>query len=273
MRRMAVPRKQILSGTCRLSYLEAGSGRPMILLHAFPLNAEMWNPQLAAPSPGWRVIAPDLRGFGPDGSAPEEAPAESMNDYADDVLRLMDGLGITRAVVGGLSMGAYIVFALLRRASERLSGLVLADTRSGPDTDQGRAARRAMQALAEREGSAGVAREMLPKLLSETTRRERQVVVRRVRELIEATTPVGIRTALECMMWRPDSTGDLLTLRLPTAMLVGAEDVLTPVRESERMRELVPDARLTVIPHAGHLSNLERPDEFNEAIAAFVADV
>ena len=275
MRRVAAPRKQIVSGAHRLSYLEAGIGRPMVLLHAFPLSADMWSPQLAVAWRGWRVIAPDLRGFAPDelpAAADDRDSARSLDDYADDVVTLMDSLGIPDAVVGGLSMGGYIAFALLRRAPGRLSGLILADTRSGSDSEEGRAGRRKMQALADREGPAGIAREMLPKLLSEGTHRARPSIVSHVREMIENASTGGIRAALECMMWRPDATEILRSVRVPTVIIVGAEDTLTPVHESERMHELLPASRLVVIPLAGHLSNLEQPDAFNRAIAAFTAD-
>ena len=125
---MAAPRKRIVSGARRLSYLEAGSGRPMVLLHAFPLSAEIWSPQLAVAWSGWRVIALHVRGFDPDEqatAADDRESARSLDDYANDVVALMDSLGIPHAVVGGLSMGGYIAFALLRRVPGRLSGLIL----------------------------------------------------------------------------------------------------------------------------------------------------
>src|SRR5690349_1145830 len=141
----------------RMGWLEAGEGWPVILLHGFALRAEMWRPQLASVPEGWRLLAPDLRGFG---AGPPLDRAVTMDEYAQDVLALMDALEIERAVLGGLSMGGYIVFALVRLAAARATGLVLADTRPQPDTPAGREARVQMRELAAREGAAAVAREM-----------------------------------------------------------------------------------------------------------------
>lgn len=246
-----------------MRYLEAGKGRPLVLLHGFPLNAEQWLPQLAAAPSGWRVIAPDMRGFRGAGSvAAPVNPDMTVDDCALDVLALMSHLEIERAVIAGLSMGGYVALALMRLAPERASGLVLANTRAGADSPEGRAARDRMIDLVRREGPASVAREMLPKLLGETTKREQPDLVDVVRTLSEANSADGLASAIHAMKTRPDSTPMLGTIRCPTLVITSDEDTLIPSSESEKMAAAIPGARLHVISRAGHLSNLEQPSSF-----------
>ena len=267
-------RKRVTLDGRMLSYLEAGVGEPLLLIHAFPLSAEMWEPQLRDVPPGWRVIAPDLGGFGESGpvGADRQGLPPSMDDYADEIAALLQHLQVDRAVVGGLSMGGYVAFALLRRAPHRVRGLVLADTRPGPDSETGLAGRRSMQALVDREGAAGVAREMLPSLLGEETHREHQAIVSSVGAMIESAAPAGITRALQCLMTRPDATPQLAAFDRPALILVGGQDRLTPVTEAERLHQLIEGSALVVVPSAGHLANLERPVEFNQAVWRFLAE-
>jgi pimeloyl-ACP methyl ester carboxylesterase len=247
-------------------YLEAGSGWPVVLLHGFPLSADMWRPQLEAPPDGWRYLAPDLRGFGPAAAA----PATSMDELAAAVVEWLDALRIEKATIGGLSMGGYVTFALLRRARERASAVILADTRATADTEQGRAARTTMIETVRAKGVAAVADEMMPKLLGETTHRERPQVERVVREIAAANAPEGLAGAIEAMRERPDSTPGLAKISVPALVLVGEEDVLTPPSDAEAMRAALARGRLVEIPRAGHLSNLEAPGEFSAALADFL---
>jgi pimeloyl-ACP methyl ester carboxylesterase len=193
-----------------------------------------------------------------------------MDDYAIDVIGLLSELGIARAVIGGCSMGGYATFALLRRQPELASGVVLVDTRMGVDSPEGRANRRSMLALVDREGPSGVARDMMPKLLGETTRNSDPTIESTVRRLIKQQSPDGIRAAIQRMMDRLDATVVLQGLRVPALVVVGEEDTLTPVEESRRMAEAIPGARLEVIRGAGHLSNLEQPARFNAVLAQFL---
>jgi len=246
-----------------IRYLESGLGRPIVLLHAFPLTADMWRAQLAAAPKGCRMIAPDLRGFG--GSSIDRREI-GMDDYASDIVKLMDSLLIEKFAVAGLSMGGYIAFGVLRLARQRVSGFVLADTRSTADTDAGRTARATMLADVRREGVAILPERMIPKLLGETSRSERPEVVATARRLIEANRREGIEAAIYALMRRPDSTGDLCSIDVPTAVVVGHEDALTPPADSEALHRAIRGSRLTVIPRAGHLSNLEVPDAFSTTI-------
>ena len=190
-------------------YLEAGAGWPVILLHAFPLNADMWRPQLEQVPDGWRMIAPDLRGFGPAAEIQSGAQPPTMDDFADDVDELMGALGIAEAAIGGLSMGGYVTFALCRRAPERFNAMILADTKPQADTPEGREGRRKMIELVRARGAPAVADEMLPKLLGSTTRSTRPQVAATVRQMIESASVDAIAGAIEAMLGRPDSTGDL----------------------------------------------------------------
>lgn len=261
-----VREERITLGDGTLRYLDAGSGWPVVLLHGFPLNADMWRPQLEDVPDGWRFIAPDLRGFGPETTS----AAQSMDDLADGVIAFLDAMHIDKATLGGLSMGGYVTFALLRRAPERVSALILADTRATADTPQGREGRTKMLETVRTKGVSAVADEMMPKLLGETTHRERPQVERRAREMVSVNRADGLAGAIAAMRDRPDSTSQLARISVPTLLLVGEEDVLTPPADSETMRAAISRARLVNIPRAGHLSNIEAPEEFSAALADFL---
>ena len=243
-----------------MAWLEAGAGWPLVLIHAFPLCADMWRPQLDAVPAGWRFIAPDLRGFG---NGPRVTATMTMDDYALDVCALMDGVGLEKAAIGGLSMGGYVTFAIFRKEPMRFSGMVLADTRSQADTPQGREARLQMRALLAERGPAGIAEQMLPKLLSPAAG---STAVRDVRWMIESADPAGIDAAIGALMTRPDSTPDLVRIACPTLVVVGDADAITPVADAEAMQRMIQRSTLTVIPGAGHLSSLEQPDAFSRVL-------
>jgi len=249
-------------------YLEAGSGWPVVLIHAFPLNADMWRPQLERVPEGWRFIAPDLRGFGPDAAAPGSI---TLDDMAGDIAALLDELAIDPAVIGGLSMGGYLTFALFRRAPERFSGMILADTRASADTPEGLEGRRQMITMARSQGASGVAQSMLPKLLGKSSHEKRPDLSPRVRAMIERSSTDGIVAAIEAMMARPDSTKDLSRISCPTLVIVGEEDVLTPVADAVALQNQIARSRLVILPQAGHLSNLEVPDGFALAVSDFLS--
>ena len=250
-----------------INYRDQGSGEPVIFLHAFPLNQTMWDEQVAALSHHCRTITLDLRGFG--GSDIGEAPA-TMEQMAADVRGLMSVLDIERATLVGLSMGGYVALAFYREYPEAVRALALADTRASADTHAARERRLQSAEKAEREGASAIADDMTPLLLGQTTQRTRPDIAARVRAMIEGNSPQGISAAQRGMAVRRDSTYILAAIDFPALVIVGAEDQLTPVAEAESLRDGIRGARLHVIEGAGHLSNVERPAEFNAALAAFI---
>ena len=251
----------------RLRYLQAGSGWPLILLHAFPLSADLWRPQLDRVARGWQFLAPDLRGFGR-GSLPPTSM--TMDDMATDVSAFMDALEIDRAVIGGLSMGGYVTMAFYRLAPDRFTGIVLANTKASLDTPEGRAAREQMIELVRRDGASAVADQMLPKLLGATSQRARPYLEPLVRRLIEGNSAEGIEAAIHAIRDRPDSFPTLERTAVPALVITSDEDVIIPVSESEAMHRVMPRSQLVVLTAAGHLSNLEVPDDFSEALGNFL---
>ncbi len=227
----------------------------------------MWEAQLALAGRGWHVIAPHVRGVN---GGTGDPVAETMDDYAADLIDLLDGLHIEDAVFCGLSMGGYVAFALLRHAPHYVRALILADTRPQADSPEGLAGRTAALQLLEKEGVRALAESMIPKLLGATTRQSRPAVVERVRELAAANSKESLAGAIRALMTRPDSTPLLKTIRQPTLIVVGEEDVVTTPDVAEEMRAAISGAELVRIPQCGHLANLERPDVFNDALARFL---
>jgi pimeloyl-ACP methyl ester carboxylesterase len=261
----------------RLRYVEAlprsregaarSSAGTLVLIHAFPLNARMWEPQLALADEGWRVIAPHFRGL--DGGE-EDPDTTSIDSYVGDIIDLLDALHVKEAVIGGLSLGGYVTFALFRHAPSYFRGMILADTRPQADTPEGTEGRKRMLDLLRSRGVSAIADDMLPKLLGETTRRTRPEVVERVRSLVLSSSERGVAGAITALMTRQDSTPLLSSIRCPTLIVVGEEDTLTPPQLSQDMHRAIAGSELVVVPAAGHLPSLERPDVFNAALARFL---
>jgi 3-oxoadipate enol-lactonase len=252
----------------RLEWREAGSGDPIVFVHGFPFNSAMWGPQLAALPAGWRGIALDLRGFG----ASEEGTESvyEMQLFARDVAGVLDQLGLSSAVVCGLSMGGYIAFELWRLFPQKVRALVLADTRAGADSADARRARERLAARVEAEGAQPVIDAMLPKLVSPTTRYMQPGVVQAIRAMMQETPATTMARTLRGMAARPDSEPLLRTIEVPTLVVVGAEDAITGKGQSEFLARGIRGARIETIDDAGHVPPLERPDEFNRVLHAFL---
>lgn len=250
----------------RLHYLDEGRGDPpVVLLHAFPLTARMWEPQLEAFAPSHRIVAPDLLGFG-GSDVPAARSAYSVDVWADQVATLFTALGLERAVVVGLSMGGYVAFAFLRRRPEALAGLLLADTRAGADTDEIRSRREQQQKLLEAAGHPLDLADRLLDPLVGTTSSRREEVLAAAKELLAVNRAEGVIGGLEALKNRPDSTGDLARIGVPTTVVVGDQDQLSPPDVARAMAGAIANARLVVVPDAGHLTNLENPAAFNHAL-------
>lgn len=253
-----------------MAYDEAGAGPAVVLLHGFPFNRSMWREQVETLAPHFRVIAPDLRGHGQTSVA---AGPSTMETLAQDVIALMDALEISQAAVCGLSMGGYVALALYRMFPARVGALVLADTRAVADTAEGKQNREQQAQKALREGMAPIADAMLPKLLAPVTVAKHPEVVARVREMILKTDPAGAAAAQRGMAQRKDHTDFLPNINVPTLIIVGENDQLTPVAESEKMHSLIGGSRLEIIKGVGHVSNLEQPEQFNRLLAGFLRNL
>lgn len=253
-----------------LAFNDQGTGAPLVFLHAFPLNRCMWVEQEQALSSQFRVLTIDLRGHGE-----SDAPLwhYTLDQAADDVIGLLDHLSIRQAVFVGLSMGGYILFALYRRYADRVQGLVLANTRAQADTEEGKEGRFQMAQIAYKNGPSAIADIMIPKLLSPATVQTKPELVGRVRAMIEGNQVSGIAGDLMAMAERPDSIPLLEQITCLTQIIAGELDLPTPPADAKLMADRIPGARLAIIPGAAHLSNLEQPDQFNEAVRAFVSNM
>jgi pimeloyl-ACP methyl ester carboxylesterase len=257
-------------GGAEIEYEARGRGPAVLFLHAFPLGLFMWDSQMAALEATHRVVRFDDRGFG--GSPPHDGPL-TMECIADDAAALLDHLGVDRAAVCGCSMGGYAAFAMVRRHAARIRALVLQDTRPGADSEEARRGRADVAEKVLREGARAAADAYLPKLVGETTRRERPDLLARLREAVLATPPRGIADALLGLGARADSQTTLAQIRVPTLVICGVEDVLTPPSEAEAMHRAIPGSRLELIPEAGHLANIENPEAFNRALVRFLQEI
>jgi pimeloyl-ACP methyl ester carboxylesterase len=243
----------------KIAFDVRGAGIPLVLLHAFPFDRRMWADDAAALADRHRVITVDLPGFG-------ESPlgaSTSIAGFADDVAALLDELGVPMAAIAGLSMGGYVALAFAERHPARLAALVLADTRAGADSPEGRQARedgiRKVRADGTAEFLDGIPFRLLSSHAPEPLRR-------RVRGLAEQRAD-GIVAALAAMRDRPDRTAELGSIACPTLVLVGGDDSVTPPSEARAMAAAIPGARLAELAGAGHLANLEAPRAFDDAVA------
>lgn len=245
---------------------DIGAGAPVLLLHGYPHDRSLWAPQLAAPASGFRYLAPDLPGFG---ETARIAPT-TLDRWSDWAIALLDALGLERAVIGGLSMGGYLALAIARRHPSRVRALVLADTRAGADSDEARAKRREAQTLARAEGPGAIAERAIAGMIGRTTRASRPAVVAELDAMMRRAPVEAIVDALQVMIDRPDATPSLAAISVPTLILCGEEDVLTPPDDSRAMHAAIGGSRLEVIPKAGHASNLEQPEVFNRLLSDFL---
>lgn len=245
-----------------------GQGAAVLFIHGYPLDHTLWEHQLAHLE-GWMRIAPDLRGMG-QSDAPDLG--YSMATYAEDLLALVNSLGVERVVLCGVSMGGYIAFEMLRRARERVRGLVLVNSRAEADTPEGRRARDASAAQAREGGAESIAATMLPRILARAAPTENPALVERVRAMMEGTPVSGILGAIAALRDRPDSLPLLPTLAgLPTLVIAGEDDQLIPAERARVMADAIPGARLAMIPGAGHLCPIERPEVVTGLLAEFLA--
>lgn len=253
-----------------MAYTDQGSGQPIVLIHGFPLNKNMWVHQIDALSQGFRVIAPDLRGHGESASVPGP---NLMEVLAYDLRRLLDYLNIDQAVICGFSMGGYATFSFYRLYPQRVKALILADTRPQPDSPEAKQGRYDLAEVARREGGGAIADRLIPRLLSQGAVQNRPDLVESVRNIIISTPVVGIAGDLMGLAERQDSVPLLSQIACPTLIVVGEEDVLTPPAESQLMAQHIKGAVLQTIPGVGHLANMEKPEEWNKIVREFLSSL
>ena len=250
-------------------YGERGEGPedPVVLLHAFPLNRKMWAPQVEDLAGTRRIITPDYPGFG---SSPRPYAQPDVRYYAEQVQELLDRLALESVVLGGLSMGGYVAFACLTLFPERISALVLANTRPDPDSEDVKEMRRETARRVAEEGVEVLPKLQMERLLAPGTLENEEDVVETVRTMILESSPDGVVAALGAMRERPDSTNLLSKINVPTLVLGGAEDALSTPEVMGEMAGKIPNSRHLTLEGAGHLSNLEAPKEFNAALKDFL---
>ena len=254
------------SGDAQLSYEVAGNGPDVLLLHPFPLNRHFWGSVTPQLSTRYRVILPDLRGHGD--SELGEGPV-TMQKLADDLFRLCLQERISKAFFVGVSIGGYLLFEFWRRYREQVAALVLANTRPGAETSEGKTNRLQLADRVLREGTDRFLEEMLSKLLSQTTRTNRPDIADAARRMMQSMSADDIAGVQRGMAERPDSVATLATINVPTLLIAGDEDSI-PLSEFELMRQQIPGSRLQVISQAGHYAALEKPAEFGALLRTFL---
>lgn len=257
----------IYVGDARLHVINQGFGPPLLLVHGFPLDHTMWRHQIRQFAGKYKVIAPDLRGFGASDITPGVV---TMEDHADDLAALLDALRIDKAVFCGLSMGGYIGFEFVRHYSDRLAGLILCDTRAVPDTPEAAKNREALAAKVLQEGTSALAADMLKKLFGPSTLEAGGDDIPSIRAVMENARPEGVAASLRGMAVRNDSRELLADIDVPTLVIVGEHDVISPPDEMKEIAEAIPGAEFLLVEDAGHMAPLEKPEQVNAAIADFL---
>lgn len=254
-----------------MAFDDVGRGQPVLLIHGFPLNRGMWKPQLEVLSAYARVIAPDLRGHG---DTPPTPGPYTMEMLADDCHALLQTLGIKeRVIVCGLSMGGYVTLAFYRRHPERVAGLVLVSTRAAADSPEGKANRDRAVEQAREEGPQAIVAAMLSKMLSPHTYAQNPGLVAEVERIMSKTSLDGMIAALLGMKERADATDLLGQINIPTLIIHGADDQIISIKEAESMHRAIKNAQLVILPHAGHLPNLEQSQLFNKTLLEFIGKI
>lgn len=258
---------RIKSGDAEIFYATLGDGPPVVLLHPFPANHELWLPAAQALVPRYRVILPDLRGHGESGGG--EGPA-TMAKHAQDLARILDQEEIGRAVFVGVSIGGYALFEFWRQHRGRVAALVLCNTKAQADTAEGRATRLQVAADVMERGTEPFFESMIPKLLGATTLRTRPDLVDGALRMMRKMSPEDVALVQGGMAERPDSIETLKTINVPTLLATGDEDILTGVAEAELMQRNIAGSQMKVVAHAGHFSPWEQPEEVGKILRQFI---
>jgi|SRR5262249_32488974 len=258
---------QIRSDDIQVYYETVGSGFPVVLLHPFPVHHEFWSSLVATSWPRYKLILPDLRGHG---RSEVGNGVATMAKHAEDLLRLLDAEQVAKAVFVGVSIGGYILFEFWRRHRERVQALVMSNTRAEPDTEQGRANRMNSIEDARLRGTAPFLDAQIHNLIGETTRRNRPDIAAKARKMMDSLTVDGLTAIQLGMAQRLDSVPTLWGIAVPSLVIAGDEDTLTPLANARVMQQHVRGANLSVIPRVGHFAALENPVEFDRLLRQFL---
>jgi pimeloyl-ACP methyl ester carboxylesterase len=250
----------------KIVYEVRGSGPPLFLLHPFPTNRHFWDPMIPALESHYQVIAPDLRGHGES----QPGDAASMANHAEDLHHICRECKVQRAAFMGVSIGGYLLFEFWRRFAESVAVLVLSNTRAQADTDEGRANRLRAADEVEKNGTAAFLDSMVPKVLGETTRRNRPDIVARARTMMDAMSREGLAAVQRGMATRPDSVATLASMNARTLIVRGEEDALIPAADAELMHQQIAGSQIVSVARSGHYAPLEQPNEFLKILRPFL---
>ena len=254
-----------------LAISDQGAGPPVVLVHGFPMDHSIWSQQVKSLTAHYRIVTPDLRGFGRSSVTPEKV---TVAQWADDLTDMLDALNITeRIVLGGLSMGGYVAFRFFQAHRSRLAGLILCDTKAAADTPQAAAGRLETAQRLEREGVQFLADMMLPRLLAPTTLARKPEVVDRLRQIVLAGDRMGYAATSRGLAERPDFTPLLRQIDCPTLLVVGRQDAISTVAEMNAMARAIPAARIVEIDGAGHITPMEAPQAVTAAMEQFLSEL
>lgn len=262
--------ERLRSDDAEIAYQVEGNGRPVVLLHPFPVHHEFWNPIIPALGSRYRIIRPDLRGHGD--SEIGQGPA-LMGKHATDIARIMDAAGVGKAVMIGCSIGGYILFEFWRRYRARVASLAICDSRPQPDNAEGRANRLKVAAEVLEQGTEPFFQAQIPRLMGRTTVAARPDLVDGAHRMMKKMSPEDVSLVQRGMAERPDSVGDLKTINVPTLIVIGEEDILSTPADGELMRQNIPGAQLRVIPKAGHYAPYEQPDTVGPILRQFLDSI
>lgn len=249
-----------------LHYAEAGHGMPVLLVHGFPFDHRIWDAQLAALGATYHVIAPDLRGFG-ESAAPDTG--YNMDDLAGDLVRLLDRLGIERAVWVGHSMGGYVTLAALRRWPERVSAAVFVGSHAQPDSHEKKIQRESSAELVMKNGVSDTAFTMMGAIFADEVDRQGDMA-QRIYDMMVNAAPQAVAGALRGMAERPDSRDVARKLAIPALVIAGEDDEAVGAELTDELAALIPGARQVIIPGAGHMPMVEQPDAFADSLRTFL---
>jgi 3-oxoadipate enol-lactonase len=261
---------QVQSGDAEIFYQVLGDGPPVVLLHPFPVHHEFWSPVAQALESRYRLVVPDLRGHGASGAG--EGPA-TMEKHAADLARVLDDAGVGRAIFVGVSIGGYVLFQFLRRHRNRVAGLVLCNTKAQADSPEARAVRLQVAADVLERGSEPFFESMLPKLMGKTTHSTRPDLIQAALRMMRKMSTEDVALVQKGMAERLDSVETLKTINVPTLVIAGDEDTLTPVGEAELMRKNITGSEMKIVARAGHYSPWEQPAEVGKLLRQFLDEV